>query len=103
VIGVTSLISGTAATDFGGRKATATSSGIIDGCAYLGTGLQSFGLGFLTGHSWYWWPIFLLPFALLGGIIAIRLWNELPSATRKYLADVELEAVPVPEAELVSR
>jgi OPA family glycerol-3-phosphate transporter-like MFS transporter len=103
VIGVTSLISGTAATDFGGRKATATSSGIIDGCAYLGTGLQSFGLGFLTGQSWYWWPIFLMPFALLGGIIAIKLWNELPAATRKYLADVELEAETEAEPELVSR
>ena len=29
-IGVTSLMSGTAATDFGGRKATATSMGVIN-------------------------------------------------------------------------
>ena len=36
-IGITSLMSGTAATDFGGRKATATCSGIVDGFAYLGT------------------------------------------------------------------
>ena len=33
-IGLTSLMSGTAATDFGGRKATATCSGIVDGCTY---------------------------------------------------------------------
>ncbi len=103
VIGVTSLISGTAATDFGGRKATATSSGIIDGCAYLGTGIQSFGLGFLTGHSWYWWPIFLAPFALIGCVIALKIWNELPAATRKYIAEVELDEEPEPAAELVSR
>jgi OPA family glycerol-3-phosphate transporter-like MFS transporter len=102
VIGVTSLISGTAATDFGGRKATGTSSGIIDGCAYLGSGLQSISLGFLTGLSWYWWPIFLMPFALLGCVIAIKIWNELPTATRRYIAEVELERVPQPEPELVS-
>jgi OPA family glycerol-3-phosphate transporter-like MFS transporter len=104
VIGVTSLISGTAATDFGGRKATGTSSGIIDGCAYLGTGLQSFSLGFLTGHSWYWWPIFLAPFAILGCVIAIRIWNELPAATRKYIAEVEVkpQVHPARQPELVA-
>lgn len=37
VTGVHSLMSGTAAADFGGRKATATCSGIIDGFVYLGT------------------------------------------------------------------
>jgi hypothetical protein len=34
VTGVHSLMSGTAAADFGGRKATATCSGIVDGCVY---------------------------------------------------------------------
>lgn len=102
VIGVTSLVSGTAATDFGGRKATGTTSGIIDGCAYLGTGLQSFSLGFLTGHSWYWWPIFLAPFALLGCVIAVKIWHELPTATRKYINEMEVEADPQREPELVS-
>jgi OPA family glycerol-3-phosphate transporter-like MFS transporter len=102
VIGVTSLVSGTAATDFGGRKATGTSSGIIDGCAYLGTGLESFSLGFLTGHSWYWWPIFLAPFALIGCLIAVKIWHELPVATKRYIAEVELEQEPRPEPELVT-
>ena len=50
-IGITSLMSGTAATDFGGRKATATSMGIVNGFAYLGSGIQSFGLGFLLGDT----------------------------------------------------
>ncbi|HUJ09552.1 MAG TPA: MFS transporter [Verrucomicrobiae bacterium] len=102
VIGVTSLVSGTAATDFGGRKATGTCSGIIDGCAYLGTGIQSFSLGFLTGHSWYWWPIFLSPFALIGCVIAVKIWHELPAATKRYIAEVELERAPAAEPELVS-
>jgi OPA family glycerol-3-phosphate transporter-like MFS transporter len=92
VIGVHSLMSGTAAADFGGRKATATCSGIVDGFVYLGTGMQSVSLGYLTGHSWYWWPIFLMPFALLGGFLALRIWHELPAATRKYIAEVEEKA-----------
>jgi len=92
VIGVHSLMSGTAAADFGGRKATATCSGIVDGFTYLGTGVQAVSLGYLTGQSWYWWPIFLMPFALLGGFLALRIWHELPAATRKYITDVEEKA-----------
>jgi MFS transporter, OPA family, glycerol-3-phosphate transporter len=112
VIGVHSLMSGTAAADFGGRKATATCSGIVDGFVYLGSSIQSVGIGFLTpkehiatpgehdltllfsfgelaGRSWYWWPVFLMPFALLGMILAWIIWHELPAATKKYIANVE--------------
>lgn len=88
-VGVTSLMSGTAATDFGGRKATATCSGIVDGFAYLGSGLQSACLGYITTSHWQWWPIFLMPFAILGMVLAWKLWHELPAATRKYISEVE--------------
>ena len=88
-IGITSLMSGTAATDFGGRKATATCSGIVDGFAYLGSGLQSLCLGAITTHNWQWWPLFLVPFAILGLAVAIKIWKELPAATRKYIDEVE--------------
>jgi OPA family glycerol-3-phosphate transporter-like MFS transporter len=91
VTGVHSLMSGTAAPDFGGRKAAATCSGLIDGCVYLGSGLQSIAIGYLAGLSWIWWPIFLAPFALIGMFVALRFWNELPPATRKYIAEVELK------------
>jgi OPA family glycerol-3-phosphate transporter-like MFS transporter len=99
VTGVHSLMSGTAAADFGGRKATATCSGLIDGCVYLGSSVQSVCVGFLTGeswsgHSWKWWPLFLMPFALAGGIIAWRIWNELPTATRKYIDEHEKKLAP---------
>ena len=97
VIGVHSLMSGTAAADFGGRKATATCSGIVDGFVYLGTGLQAVCLGYLTSRNWLWWPIFLAPFALLGGFIALSIWHELPAATRRYIAQMEEK----PEIELV--
>ena len=92
VIGVHSLMSGTAAADFGGRKATATCSGIVDGFVYLGTGVQSVSLGYLTTHSWLWWPCFLMPFALLGGVLALKIWHALPAATRKYINEVEEKA-----------
>jgi OPA family glycerol-3-phosphate transporter-like MFS transporter len=89
-IGITSLMSGTAATDFGGRKATATCSGIVDGFAYIGSSLQSFSLGFIiTQGGWRWWPIYIVPFAIIGGGIALWIWHALPAATKKYIAEVE--------------
>ena len=99
VTGVHSLMSGTAAADFGGRKAAATGSGLIDGCVYLGSGIQSVCVGYLTGtkwssHSWQWWPIFLMPFALVGVFIAYRIWNELPAATRQYINEHEQKPAP---------
>jgi OPA family glycerol-3-phosphate transporter-like MFS transporter len=94
VIGVHSLMAGTAAPDFGGRKATATCSGIADGFVYLGSSVQSFALGYLTGISWHWWPVFLMPFAVLGTFLAISMWNALPAATRRYIAQCEQKAVP---------
>ncbi len=89
VIGVHSLMSGTAAADFGGRKMTATASGIVDGCAYLGSGVQSVCLGYFTTINWIYWPLFLLPFTALGMLMAMRMWHALPEATKKYLAQVE--------------
>jgi OPA family glycerol-3-phosphate transporter-like MFS transporter len=89
VIGVHGLMSGAAAADFGGRKATATCSGIIDGFVYLGSGLQSFCLGYITSWNWSYWPIFLAPFALVGLFFSIKLWKQLPEATKRYLRDVE--------------
>jgi len=97
-VGITSLMAGTAATDFGGRKATATCSGIVDGCTYLGSGIQSYFIGHLTPgehadaaqtflllpRDWHWWPLFMLPFAAIGLFVAIKLWHQLPEATRRY-------------------
>jgi OPA family glycerol-3-phosphate transporter-like MFS transporter len=90
-----SLMSGTAAADFGGRKATATASGITDGFVYLGTGIQSIGLGYLTSQSWIFWPVFIIPFIILGLFLAVKMWAELPEATRKYLLTVEKVSLTV--------
>ena len=96
VIGVHSLMSGTAAADFGGRKATATASGITDGFVYLGSGLQSVSLGFLTSKDWIYWPLFLIPFAAIGLYLSIRMWHQLPAATRRYLETVEHKKIALP-------
>jgi OPA family glycerol-3-phosphate transporter-like MFS transporter len=88
-VGLTSLMSGTAATDFGGRKATATCAGIVDGFAYLGSSIQSFSIGYIATRDWHWWPLFLTPFAVIGLAVSIKIWLELPTATRRYIAEVE--------------
>ncbi len=89
-ISVHSLMSGTAAADFGGKKMTATASGITDGFVYIGSALQSFSIGYLVGgKDWVYWPIFLSPFPLLGIYLAWRIWHAIPEATRKYLISVE--------------
>lgn len=78
VIGAHGVLSGTATMDFGGRKGAATAVGMIDGFVYLGTGLQSVALGFLTSRSWTYWPLFLIPFAIIGFLLSLRIWNAKP-------------------------
>ena len=53
------------------------------------SGVQSIAVGYLSGIDWFWWPIFLMPFALVGSTIAYRIWNELPPATKKYIDEHE--------------
>ncbi len=90
VIGVHSVMSGTATADFGGRKGAATATGVADGFSKLGSSFQEFALGaVLTKDTWDYWPSFLMPFTLLGLFFAWKLWKELPPATRKYLHEVE--------------
>jgi sugar phosphate permease len=82
VIGTHGLLSGTATMDFGGRKGAATAVGVIDGFVYLGTALQSVSLGFLTTRNWQWWPWFLLPFAVIGFALCLRIWKAKPGAAK---------------------
>jgi MFS transporter, OPA family, glycerol-3-phosphate transporter len=78
VIGTHGVLSGTSTMDFGGQRAAGTAVGLIDGFVYLGTGFQSLSLGYITTHSWSWWPIFLIPFTLLGIYLAARIWKAMP-------------------------
>jgi len=78
VIGTHGMLSGTSTMDFGGRRAAATAVGLIDGFVYLGTGVQALALGFITTWNWSYWPIFLVPFTLLGFLLALRIWKAMP-------------------------
>jgi len=78
VIGTHGMLSGTATMDFGGRKSAGTAVGLIDGLVYLGTGVQSLSLGFITSWNWNFWPVFLIPFALLGIYFTKLIWNAFP-------------------------
>jgi OPA family glycerol-3-phosphate transporter-like MFS transporter len=78
VIGTHGVLSGTSTMDFGGQRAAATAVGLIDGSVYLGTWFQSFWLGIITTHNWKLWPVFLVPFTLLGFYLAVRIWGAIP-------------------------
>ncbi len=80
VIGTHGLLSGTATMDFGGRKGAATAVGVIDGFVYFGTAVQSLSLGFITSRDWAFWPVFLVPFAVLGFLLCLRIWNSKPGS-----------------------
>ena len=73
-IGSQGLLTATAAMDFGG-KARATATGVIDGFVYIGTAAQSVCLGQITSRDWRWWPVFLMPFAIVGFILCLRVWH----------------------------
>ena len=95
VIGVHGMLSGTASMDFGGAKNVGIAVGIIDGFVYLGTAVMSLtyslvlpkgeldATGHLTGAvtdpaNWKAWPLAMVPMALIGLILALRLWNAKP-------------------------
>lgn len=90
VIGVHGILSGTATMDFGGAKNTGTATGIVDGIVYLGVAVQAFALGHLTpagdakvdAGNWKSWPLFLVPFAIVGFLFALRIWNAKPKPAR---------------------
>jgi OPA family glycerol-3-phosphate transporter-like MFS transporter len=74
---------------------------VINAFAYVGSGLQSLCIGVLIpdqsagtkevpifgfSRNWEWLPVFVIPFAIIGLIIAIRIWHDLPEATRRFNA-----------------
>ncbi len=99
VIGVHGMLSGTASSDFGGRKNAGIATGIIDGFVYLGTAVQSIvfgGIGSDTNRlfngllpakeaakdpeNWRIWPIAMIPLTVVGLVLATRVWNAKPKA-----------------------
>jgi len=78
VIGTHGMLSGTSTMDFGGKRAAATAVVLIDGFVYLGTGIQSIFLGYITTSDWGMWPIFLIPFTVIGFLLALKIWKAIP-------------------------
>ena len=85
VIGVHGMLSGTASMDFGGRKNTGIAVGIIDGFVYLGTGTMALINAFVLPSEktpeakvpGEWMPLFIamIPVAVIGFLLATRVWN----------------------------
>ena len=94
VTGVHGILSGTSTTDFGGAKNAGAATGIVDGMVYLGTGMQSIVIGHITPvgelakdpNNWKMWPVFLVPFAVIGFILSIKIWNALPKKAKQPVA-----------------
>jgi OPA family glycerol-3-phosphate transporter-like MFS transporter len=108
VIGVHGMLSGTASMDFGGRKNVGVAVGIIDGFVYLGTGVMALTYGFLLPREefdasgaligpvtdpaeWIWWPVAMVPMALIGLLLATRVWNAKPTVAVAPKPDTSLE------------
>ncbi|MCW5802188.1 MAG: MFS transporter [Deltaproteobacteria bacterium] len=95
IIGVHGMLSGTASADFGGKKNTGVAVGIIDGFVYAGSMVQSFIYGSALPEkliecadgstrpnpaandlsNWTIWPIAMIPVAIVGFALALRVWN----------------------------
>jgi OPA family glycerol-3-phosphate transporter-like MFS transporter len=82
IFGVHGMLSGTASMDFGGRKAAATATGLLDGVQYVGAGLTGFGLGkILDVFHWGVWTYSLVPFSAVGALLMLKLWNAKPGSS----------------------
>ncbi|MGN6105613.1 MAG: MFS transporter, partial [Kofleriaceae bacterium] len=94
IIGVHGMLTATASADFAGKKNTGMAVGIIDGFVYLGSTVQSFLYGaFLPASkirdaqgclvnnpeaakidNWSIWPYAMIPVALIGFLLTLRIW-----------------------------
>jgi len=100
VIGVHGMLSGTASMDFGGQKNVGIAVGIIDGFVYLGTAVMSLtytivlpqeqldAAGEIVGPAtdpanWSPWPIAMIPLALIGTLMAYRVWHAKPQPKKQ--------------------
>lgn len=89
IIGVHGMLSGTASMDFGGKRNAGVAVGLIDGFVYLGTALQALVVArqlpkdgtpeAAMPAEWSAWPLLLLPAALVGLLLALRIWNARPA------------------------
>ena len=95
--------------DFGGKKNVGIAVGIIDGFVYAGTAVMSITYAFVlpdedideaTGEiigettnpeNWLAWPVAMIPFAVIGFVLALRIWNAKPKPKAKPKPEPEPE------------
>jgi OPA family glycerol-3-phosphate transporter-like MFS transporter len=83
IFGVHGMLSGTASMDFGGTKAAATVTGLLDGIQYVASGFTGFLLGsMLDTHGWGIWTYMIMPFSAIGAVLMLTLWNATPKNTK---------------------
>lgn len=72
------LIAGAQSMDLGGKRATATVAGLVDGAQYVAAGIIALTLGELLDRFTYEiWPLTALPFAVLGALLlATQRWRR---------------------------
>jgi OPA family glycerol-3-phosphate transporter-like MFS transporter len=80
------LLSGTSAADFGGKKAAASATGLLDGCQYVGAGFAMTSVGMVIDtYGYKAWPIPMLVAALTGAALMATVWNVTPKRKIKTL------------------
>jgi len=92
------MLSGTASMDFGGKKNVGTAVGLIDGVVYLGTSFEALVYGQILPsgdaerdpNHWTSWPIAMVPLAIIGLCLTLRLWNARPNRSAKKLHETEI-------------
>ncbi len=119
VIGVHGMLSGTASMDFGGKRNVGIAVGIIDGFVYLGTGVMSLAYAWLLPQeqfdeagkligpateptNWIAWPLAMIPLALLGALLSLKVWNAKPKPKGSSTQPPEPSAEPTAASEASS-
>jgi OPA family sugar phosphate sensor protein UhpC-like MFS transporter len=89
-----SLVSGTAAVDFGTRRGAATAAGLINGCGSIGAIVGGTVPG-LFHARWGWNGVFVFLAATLvvSGLLLLPQWNALPKESQNHSAQ-KPEAAP---------
>jgi len=79
-----SLVSGTAAVDFGTKKGASTASGLINGCGSIGAIVGGTLPGFFE-KKWGWDGVFtfLAASVLIAALLLLPKWNSLPQPVVK--------------------
>jgi len=94
VIGVHGMLTATAGMDFGGRRNAGVAVGIIDGFVYAGTAVMSFTYGAILptkdaakdASNWIGWPVAMVPMAVIGFLLARKVWHAKPQPKRAAAA-----------------